>query len=191
MLCICTWLLVKTLKMCNSESGAKPWHSLMLAITPATKVPWPKPINTRNRQFMCTCNIQTFTETKLKYTVSSLLFLYYIGGLPSSSVFSLVQLVLSLTFLKCGCFSLSPVSNTATLTPEPTKKPGIIMKMNSDLDTKTAVSKPHGLHFYWFSLQFSPFRGLLLCNKTNNDIYLSMDILTVNISHLIFYTLQF
>lgn len=38
---------------------------------------------------------------------------------PSSSVFSLVQLVLSLTFLKCGCFSLSPVSNTATLTPEP------------------------------------------------------------------------
>lgn len=38
---------------------------------------------------------------------------------PSSSVFSLVQLVLSLTFLKCGCFSLSPVSNTATFTPEP------------------------------------------------------------------------
>ncbi len=38
---------------------------------------------------------------------------------PSSSVFSLVQLVLSLTFLKWGCFSLSPVSNTATFTPEP------------------------------------------------------------------------
>lgn len=38
---------------------------------------------------------------------------------PSSSVFSLVQLVLSFTFLKCGCFSLSPVSNTATFTPEP------------------------------------------------------------------------
>lgn len=38
-----TWLLVNTLKMCSSESGAKPWHSLILAITPATKVPWPRP----------------------------------------------------------------------------------------------------------------------------------------------------
>lgn len=38
-----TWLLVNTLKMCSSESGAKPWHSLILAMTPATKVPWPKP----------------------------------------------------------------------------------------------------------------------------------------------------
>jgi len=38
---------------------------------------------------------------------------------PSSSVFSFVQLVLSFTFLKCGCFSLRPVSNTATFTPEP------------------------------------------------------------------------
>lgn len=40
---VCTWLLVNTLKMCSSESGAKPWHSLILAITPATKVPWPRP----------------------------------------------------------------------------------------------------------------------------------------------------
>lgn len=40
---------------------------------------------------------------------------------PSSSVFSLVQLVLSFTFLKCGCFSLRPVSNTATFTPDPTQ----------------------------------------------------------------------
>lgn len=39
--------------------------------------------------------------------------------LPSSSVFSLVQLVRSFTFLKCGCFSLRPVSKTATFTPEP------------------------------------------------------------------------
>ena len=29
--------------MCSSESGAKPWHSLILAITPATNVPWPRP----------------------------------------------------------------------------------------------------------------------------------------------------
>lgn len=40
---VCTWLLVNTLKMCSSESGAKPWHSLILAITPATNVPWPRP----------------------------------------------------------------------------------------------------------------------------------------------------
>lgn len=42
-----TWLLVNTLKMCSSAFGANPWHSLMLAITPATKVPWPKPITDR------------------------------------------------------------------------------------------------------------------------------------------------
>lgn len=41
---ITTWLLVNTRKMCSSAFGANPWHSLMLAITPATKVPWPKPI---------------------------------------------------------------------------------------------------------------------------------------------------
>lgn len=40
---------------------------------------------------------------------------------PSSSVFSFVQLVLSFTFLKCGCFSLRPVSNTATFTPVPSR----------------------------------------------------------------------
>lgn len=36
----------------------------------------------------------------------------------------MVQLVLSFTFLKCGCFSLRPVSKTATLTlaPEPQSK---------------------------------------------------------------------
>lgn len=39
---------------------------------------------------------------------------------PSSSVFSLVQLVRSFTFLKWGCFSLRPVSKTATFTPAPT-----------------------------------------------------------------------
>lgn len=49
---------------------------------------------------------------------------------PSSSVFSFVQLVLSFTFLKCGCFSLRPVSNTATFTPEPehTEKPGLFFR---------------------------------------------------------------
>ena len=45
--------------------------------------------------------------------------LHYHLHLPSSSVRSLVQLVLSFTFLKWGCFSLSPVSNTATLTLAP------------------------------------------------------------------------
>lgn len=45
-----TWLLVKTLKMCSSESGAKPWHSLMLAMTPATNVPCPKPARQDTRQ---------------------------------------------------------------------------------------------------------------------------------------------
>lgn len=44
------------------------------------------------------------------------------GHPPSSSVRSLVQLVLSFTFLKWGCFSLSPVSNTATLTLVPYSK---------------------------------------------------------------------
>ena len=39
-----TWLFVKTLKMCSSASGAKPRHSLELAITPATNVPWPTPV---------------------------------------------------------------------------------------------------------------------------------------------------
>lgn len=47
---IATWLLVNTLKMCSSAFGANPWHSLMLAITPATKVPWPKPITGRSKQ---------------------------------------------------------------------------------------------------------------------------------------------
>lgn len=32
----------------------------------------------------------------------------------------MVQLVRSFTFLKCGCFSLRPVSKTATFTPAPT-----------------------------------------------------------------------
>ena len=39
-----TWLFVNTLKMCSSASGAKPRHSLELAITPATNVPWPTPV---------------------------------------------------------------------------------------------------------------------------------------------------
>ena len=38
-----TWLLVKTLKMWSSASGANPKHSRELATTPATKVPWPRP----------------------------------------------------------------------------------------------------------------------------------------------------
>jgi len=38
---------------------------------------------------------------------------------PSSRVFSLVQLVLSLIFLKWGWDFASPVSNTATFTPRP------------------------------------------------------------------------
>ena len=67
--------------MWSSASGAKPRHSLLLAMTPATKVPWPK---------------------------------------PSSSVFSLVQLVLSLILLKWGWLLLRPVSNIATLTNERT-----------------------------------------------------------------------
>jgi hypothetical protein len=29
--------------MCSSASGANPKHSLELAITPATNVPWPRP----------------------------------------------------------------------------------------------------------------------------------------------------
>ena len=29
--------------MCSSASGANPKHSLELAITPATNVPWPSP----------------------------------------------------------------------------------------------------------------------------------------------------
>lgn len=36
--------------MCSSAFGANPWHSLMLAITPATKVPWPKPMTGRRKQ---------------------------------------------------------------------------------------------------------------------------------------------
>ena len=38
-----TWLLVKTLKIYKSASGANPIHSLWLVITPATKVPCPSP----------------------------------------------------------------------------------------------------------------------------------------------------
>lgn len=43
MIQINTWLLVNTLKICKSASGAKPRHSLLDAITPATKVPCPSP----------------------------------------------------------------------------------------------------------------------------------------------------
>jgi len=39
---------VKTRKMCNSASGAKPKHSALDAMTPATKVPWP---NSSSRVF--------------------------------------------------------------------------------------------------------------------------------------------
>lgn len=42
--------------------------------------------------------------------------------LPSSSVFSSVQLVLSITFLKWGWFFGKPVSKMATLTPSPSKE---------------------------------------------------------------------
>lgn len=156
---VCTWLLVNTLKMCSSESGAKPWHSLILAITPATNVPWPRPEkqelrhgSSSNHLYLSnklhgsrfstqTHNIHVHPHnvvlviTIINKIINMDVFIIYIANhqpsspsspplcyssSPSSSVFSLVQLVLSFTFLKCGCFSLRPVSNTATFTPEPT-----------------------------------------------------------------------
>ncbi len=126
-----TWLLVKTLKIWSSESGANPWHSLMLAITPATKVPWPNPEERKwDRQIkewsmlvIWTIHLGWFSQLHSECNNDWLNVFkpvsWHCFVSPSSSVFSLVQLVLSLTFLKWGCFSLSPVSNTATFTPEP------------------------------------------------------------------------
>ena len=37
-----TWLLVNTRNTYSSASGANPRHSEVLAMTPATKVPWPR-----------------------------------------------------------------------------------------------------------------------------------------------------
>ena len=87
--------------------------------------------------------------------------------LPSSSVFSSVQLVLSMTFLKWGWFFGKPVSKMATLTPSPSRNQPML-KWRATFHQEFIASPTHKVfpkYYNFYHVLFAQFciKAILIC----------------------------